>query len=83
MITAVEVDVACLPSASPASSRLAHLVLLAAGSGSFLLDAWMAQLGQAVFPRGRSWSVRIMCLAFGYGSASALADWLKLDISAS
>ena len=44
----------------------------AVGSGSFLLDAWMAQVGQAVFPKGRSWAVRMMSVAFGYGPDSAL-----------
>lgn len=36
-----------------------------AATESFLLEAWMALVGQALIPRGRSWAVWIVSLSWG------------------
>lgn len=46
-----------------------------AESESFLLEAWMALVGQALVPRGRSWAVRIISLSAGLFGVVILAAY--------
>ncbi|CAL5221907.1 g4176 [Coccomyxa viridis] len=46
-----------------------------AESESFLLEAWMAMVGQALVPRGRSWAVRLVSLAAGLFGVVLLAAY--------
>ena len=48
---------------------------LRAESESFLLEAWMAMVGQALVPRGRSWAVRLVSLAAGLFGVVLLAAY--------
>ena len=44
-------------------------------SESFLLEAWMAMVGQALVPRGRSWAVRVVSLTAGLFGVVLLAAY--------